>query len=89
VSDPDNDLVGMSHIALMAEVRKLRAGIRRHRDSSGHDLCWYVPELWGLLPERGGRLPVVPPREEFLGRCAAYRNSLDGVPPMLGGNDEL
>ena len=39
-----------SRSALVAEVRKLRAGIRKHRDSTGHDLCWHHPDLWDLLP---------------------------------------
>ena len=32
--------------------RRLRAGIRAHRDSTGHALCWHHPALWGLLPRR-------------------------------------
>jgi hypothetical protein len=48
--DLDADLDAMAKSALIAEVRRLRAGIREHRDSSGHDLCWHHPELWGLLP---------------------------------------
>lgn len=60
------------------EVRRLREGIRKHRDCSGHDLCWYHPELWSLLPEKG--LPAVspPPWDEFLAKCATYRASFDG-----------
>ena len=50
--DLDVDLDTLDRTALIAEVRRLRAGIREHRDSSGHDLCWHHPELWGLLPER-------------------------------------
>ena len=42
----------MTRGQLAAEVVKLRAAIRRHRDSSGHDLCWHHPELWATLPER-------------------------------------
>lgn len=76
-SDPDADLQRMTPIELAAEVMKLRAGIRRHRDASGHKLCWYSPDLWGLLPERIEPQPAVPPREEFLTRCARYRASLD------------
>jgi hypothetical protein len=34
-------------------VKKLRQGIRRHRDSTRHELCWHHPALWGLLPEDG------------------------------------
>jgi hypothetical protein len=34
----DEDLAGLSHEQLIEEVRKLRRGIRAHRDSSGHEL---------------------------------------------------
>jgi hypothetical protein len=34
----DDDLVSMTRDELIAEVRRLRAGIRAHRDSSGHEL---------------------------------------------------
>jgi hypothetical protein len=47
----DEDLVRMTRDQLLAEVKKLRQGIREHRDSTGHDLCWHHPALWGLLPE--------------------------------------
>ena len=47
----DDDLNGLSREQLLAEVKRLRAGIRAHRDSSGHDLCWHHPALWKLLPE--------------------------------------
>ena len=48
----DEDLETMDRAQLIEEVRKLRAGIREHRDSTGHDLCWHHPALWALLPER-------------------------------------
>lgn len=72
----DEDIESMSQDDLKAEVIKLRAGIRKHRDSSGHDLCWYVPELWGLLPEKVEPQPKVPPTDEFLDCCRIYRHSL-------------
>lgn len=77
----DNDLEGLSREALAAEVVRLRAGIRRHRDSSGHELCWYHPELWGLLPERTDPLPAVPDWAPFLHGCVRYRASLDAQLP--------
>ena len=55
----------------------LREGIRAHRDSTGQDLCWHHPALWGLLPERTDPVPTVPPWPEFLRGCVAYRQSLD------------
>jgi hypothetical protein len=73
----DNDLMCMDQRELFEEVVKLRAGIRQHRDASGHDLCWYVPELWKLLPEYDAApTPTVPPKDEFLACCRAYRDSL-------------
>lgn len=35
----DDDLQAFDRDALIAEVRKLRAGVRQHRDATGHDLC--------------------------------------------------
>jgi len=73
----DTDLDSLSREALIAEVKKLRAGIRAHRDSSGHELCWHHPQLWGLLPEKTDPQPVVPDWPQFLEGCLKYRRSLD------------
>jgi hypothetical protein len=73
----DEDLAGMSREQLIDEVRKLRRGIRAHRDSTGHELCWHHPELWGLLPEKQDPLPTVPAWPEFIRGCVRYRQSLD------------
>lgn len=77
----DDDLLDMSREQLVAEVRRLRAGIRVHRDSSGHDLCWHHPQLWGLLPERIPPKIAVPPWPKFLRGCVRYRESLDREAP--------
>ncbi|MEG6509331.1 hypothetical protein V6C03_10150 [Methyloligella sp. 2.7D] len=73
----DADLEAMSREALIAEVKRLRAGIREHRDSTGHDLCWHHPQLWGLLPDPRESMPVVPEWPEFMAGCIKYRQSLD------------
>lgn len=73
----DQDLKSMTVEELRAEVKKLRAGIRQHRDATGHNLCWYVPELWDLLPEKVEPQPEVPPTNEFLHCCKLYRESLN------------
>jgi hypothetical protein len=73
----DADLESLSREQLIAEVQRLRAGIRKHRDSSGHELCWHQPELWRLLPERTEPVPVVPEWPQFLRGCIRYRQSLD------------
>ena len=62
----DDDLESLSREDLLAEVKRLRTGIRAHRDSSGHDLCWHHPELWGLLPEKIPPEVAVPPWPNFL-----------------------
>src|SRR5829696_5910540 len=73
----DEDLLGMDRDQLIAEVKKLRDGIREHRDSRLHELCWHHPQLWGLLPERTDPQPAVPDWPQFLQGCIAYRASLD------------
>ena len=73
----DTDLDTLSREQLIAEVKKLRAGIRAHRDSTGHELCWHHPQLWGLLPEKTDPQPVVPDWPQFLEGCLKYRRSLD------------
>jgi hypothetical protein len=73
----DEDLAGMSREQLIDEVRRLRHGIRVHQDSTGQELCWHHPALWGLLPEKTDPLPTVPTWPEFLRGCVRYRQSLD------------
>lgn len=73
----DEDLQALSREALIREITRLRAGIRAHRDSSGHDLCWHHPQLWGLLPEPMKVDVAVPPWPRFLRGCVRYRESLD------------
>lgn len=84
----DEDLEQMSRAQLVTEVKLLRAGIRRHRDSSGHELCWHHPALWALLPERSDRVPVVPEWPEFLQGCIRYRQSLDEQLPQAPRSPE-
>ena len=73
----DTDLDALSREELIAEVKKLRAGIREHRDSTGHELCWHHPQLWGLLPEKTDPQPRVPAWPQFMAGCIRYRQSLD------------
>lgn len=67
----------MENRDLKKEVTKLQDGIRKHRDASGHNLCWYVPELWDLLPDKVEPKPQIPAEAEFLHCCREYRKSLD------------
>ena len=77
----DEDLNQMSREQLEEEVKKLRQGIRKHRDSEGHELCWHHPALWRLLPEKTDPIPVVPDWPQFLQGCLKYRQSLDEQVP--------
>jgi hypothetical protein len=77
----DSDLDQMTHEELIAEVKKLREGIRKHRNLSLHELCWHHPELWCLLPEKTDPVPVVPEWPEFIRGCVRYRQSLDEQAP--------
>ncbi len=77
----DGDLETMTREELVEEVRKLRQGIREHRDSTLHELCWYHPDLWGLLPEKSDPVPFVPEWPQFMQGCILYRQSLDEQAP--------
>jgi hypothetical protein len=77
----DADLNTLSRDELISEVMKLRQGIRAHRDSSEHALCWHHPELWGLLPEKSDPIPIVPDWPQFMRGCIRYRASLDEQAP--------
>lgn len=73
----DDDLESLTREQLVEELKRLRAGIRAHRDSSGHELCWHHPKLWGLLPEKVDPQVAVPPWPKFLRGCLRYRESLE------------
>lgn len=86
----DRDLDKMDASALRAEVQRLRAAIREHRDASGHNLCWHHPEMWGLLPEKTQPEIAVPEWSDFMRGCVRYRASLDQQAPNAArSNDEF
>lgn len=74
---PDDELDRLSHAELVAEVIRLRDGIRAHRDTTVHNLCWHHPDLWGLLPDSTDPQPEVPDWPQFMQGCISYRQSLD------------
>lgn len=77
----DEDLSSVTREQLIGEARKLRRGIRVHRDSTGHELCWHHPALWALLPEKQDPLRTVPDWPQFIQGCVIYRQSLDQQAP--------
>ena len=84
----DEDVETMGRDELISEIKKLRAGIREHRDASGHELCWHHPRLWGLLPEKTDPVPVVPAWPQFIQGCVRYRQSLDEQAPNAPRSNE-
>jgi hypothetical protein len=84
----DDDLQAFDRESLIAEVKKLRAGIRAHRDTTGHDLCWHHPDLWELLPEKTEPAIAVPPWPKFMRGCIQYRQSLDRQAPNAPVHDK-
>lgn len=84
----DDDLDQLTRAELIAEIKKLREGIRQHRDSTGHALCWHHPALWGLLPEATDPIPRVPDWPQFLEGCLRYRQSLDEQAPQAPRTNE-
>ncbi|HEY9552495.1 hypothetical protein [Allosphingosinicella sp.] len=87
MADPDDDLLEMDRDRLIEEAKRLRAGIREHRDSSLHALCWHHPRLWGLLPERIEPEIAVPEWPQFLRGCLRYRENLDRQRPDAPRSD--
>jgi hypothetical protein len=73
----DQDLERLTSEELIVEIKKLRAAIRAHRDSSKHELCWHHPQLWNLLPEKITPQLAVPAWPQFMRGCVHYRESLD------------
>ena len=84
----DDDIDKMDRAALVFEAKRLRAAIREHRDSSGHDLCWHHPKLWSLLPEGTSAPPAIPEWPQFLRGCIKYRESLDRELPQAQRTQE-
>ena len=70
-------------LSLAEEALRLRGAIRRHRDKTGHELCWLNDlVLWQELGESASYPhDTLPVREEFLGQCANYYESrIKGTP---------
>jgi hypothetical protein len=84
----DDDLERKTREELISEIKRLRRGIREHRDASGHDLCWHHPQLWGLLPERIEPAVAVPPWPTFLRGCLKYREALERELPNAPVHDK-
>ncbi len=76
ITQNDPDLSNMNEPELKAEIMRLRTGIRKDRDATDHDLCWYRPELWLLLPEKKLPFPVVPEWPDFMNGCVKFRKNL-------------
>jgi hypothetical protein len=83
----DEDLDTLSHAQLIAEAARLRHAIRRHRNTTGHELCWHHPDLWSLLPDATPAAIAVPAWPQFMRGCIKYRQSLDEQAPHAPRTD--
>lgn len=73
LAETDLDLYNMRVPTLVDEIRRLRNGIRQHRDQCSHNRCWLDDqELYRLLPEQANAVFTLPPQEEFLRECARF-----------------
>lgn len=77
----DSDLRRLTKEQLIDEIIELRNSIRKHKSCTGHDLCWFQPELWLLLPELSNEDIEVPDWPQFMRGCIRYRESLDTQMP--------
>ena len=77
----DADLETMSREGMIDEA-SLRQGIREHRDSTGHDLCWHHPSSGGLLPEKTDPMPAVPAWPKFMAGASATGSRSTSNCPM-------
>jgi hypothetical protein len=84
----DEDLDNLTREQLIEQVQRLRDGIRAHRDTSLHELCWHHPALWALLPEPTDPMPEVPDWPQFMQGCIRYRQSLDEQLPHAPRSDK-
>lgn len=76
----DHDLATLSHDAALAEIVRLRAAIRKHRDHVGAERTWLDDAaLYAALPERRAAETQLPPRAEYLAQCAAYYDARQGL----------
>lgn len=68
----------MDEEALKQRVRELEDAIRKHREQTGHNMCWENDEeLWAVLKDGVKIDHTAPPWQEFMTKCAAYRASKD------------
>ena len=63
---------------LYNRVEELESAIKKHRDQTGHNLCWENDqELWAVLND-GVVIDHTPPAwDEFMLKCVEYRKSRD------------
>lgn len=72
----DEDLRDLTRDELITEVKRLRDGIREHRDNTRHALCWHHPRLWNLLPEETDPRIPGPDWPHFMRGCVHHRESV-------------
>lgn len=80
----DDDLTTMTRDQMEIEVRRLRGGIRQHRDERGDDRCWLDDQrLYALLPDTGVAITTLPPKDVFLRSCERFWQTRQAHPEKL------
>ena len=89
MSVPDGQLSSLSRRARRRGAEAAARGSDKHRDSTGHELCWHHPQLWALLPDASDPVPTVPTWPEFLRGCVRCRQSAstEQMPDGAAGTD--
>jgi 8-oxo-dGTP diphosphatase len=63
---------------LKRRVEELEAAIRKHREATGHNMCWENDEeLWAVLADGVVLDHTAPEHCEFFRKCIEYRESKD------------
>jgi hypothetical protein len=84
----DEDLEAFDRTALIAEISRLRGGIRASRQQRSRPVLASSRTL-GLLPEYVDPAVAVPPWPTFLRGCVAYREALERELPQAAMHEAL
>jgi len=63
---------------MIEEIKHLESAIKKHRDQTGHNMCWENDqELWAVLNDDVEIDHTPPAWDEFMLKCVEYRKSKD------------
>ena len=84
IAPVDGDLKAMTRDLLEVEAKRLRDGIRQHRDEKGDDRCCLDDQrLYALLPDTQAAITTLPAKEIFLKSCERFWQTRQASPGKL------